>query len=42
VRSRVSTLAEATLIDTGHKKELEDLQENLRELREIRGILKQR
>jgi magnesium transporter len=35
VRSRIPTPAEANLIDTSHKKELEDLQESLRELREL-------
>jgi magnesium transporter len=35
VRSRISTPAEANLIDTSHKKEREDPQEILRELREL-------
>ena len=35
MRSRIPIPAEAKLIDTSHKKELEDLQESLRELREL-------
>lgn len=35
MRSRIPIPAEAKLIDTSHKKELEDLQEILRELREL-------
>ena len=35
MRSRIPIPAEAKLIDTSHKKELEDLQDSLRELREL-------